>query len=93
MNTYYVFPFDLSHASKGSYRDCKRLAEDLIYTGQFDALYVARSRAGEPDATVILEFQSRGYKQFSALKRLSRDALQQACKRRPFLFDGNEQGA
>lgn len=92
MNTYYVFPFDLSYALRGSYQDCKRLAEDLTYSGQFAALYVARSRAGEPDATVILEFHSRGYKQLSTVQRLSRYALQQACKRRPLLFDLSGQG-
>jgi hypothetical protein len=83
MTYYFVLTPDVSHAAKGSFHECQLLAEQLTVSGDIETLYVARSRAGEPDATVIFEFDSTGHRQCRARRRLSRQVLLQISKRQP----------
>lgn len=84
MSYYFVLTSDASHVAKGSFRECEHLADHLVGSGLFETLYLARSRAGEPDATIIFEFTCGIQKQCRNVRRLSRRVLLQACKNSPF---------
>ena len=83
MTYYFVLTPDVSCAATGSFYECQIFAQELTSSGGFETLYVARSRAGEPDATVILGFGLNGQRQFKARRRLSRQDLLQLSKRKP----------
>ena len=83
MTYYFVVTPCAAYAARGSFYDCQKLAQQLTSSGDLEALYVARSRAGEPDATVILEFDSDGYRQCKSRRRLSRQVLLHLSKRQP----------
>ncbi len=83
MTYYFVVTPDAAYASKGSFYDCQKLAQQLTSSGDFETLYIARSRAGEPDAAVILEFDLDGYRQCKLRRRLSRQVLLTLSKRQP----------
>ena len=83
MTYYFVVTPDAAYAARGSFHDCQKLAQQLTSSGDFETLYVARSRAGEPDAAVILEFDSDGYRQCKSRRRLSRQVLLHLSKRQP----------
>lgn len=83
MTYYFVVTPCAAYAARGSFYDCQKLAQQLTSSGDLETLYVARSRAGEPDATVILEFDSDGYRQCKSRRRLSRQVLLHLSKRQP----------
>jgi len=84
MTYYFVLTADASHVAKGTFQECECLADHLVASGLFETLYLARSRAGEPDASIIFEFTYGVQKQCRNVRRLSRRVLLQACKNSPF---------
>ena len=83
MTYYFVAPLDAEKAAKGSFNDCRILAQQLTSSDDYKTLYVVSSRAGEPDATLILEFNPDGCRQYKSRRRLSRQVPLQLSKKPP----------
>ena len=90
MMHYFVLTSDASHVTQGTFHECQCLAHHLIALGLFETLYIARSRAGELDASIIFEVTDGLQEQCRNVRRLSRQLLLQACKKNPFPVIGAE---